>query len=447
MLGFRDIIVLTLLVGSLPFCFIRPAYGTVVWTVMSFLNPQTFTYGLAREWSLSVILAVPTLLGWLFFSLKLKRLLCREVILMAILWLWFTVTLLNADQYPLFADKAASAWYRWGIVSKVMLMAVVAVGTIDTWARLRWVALAIAGSFGFLVVKALPGMLIYGGDFHIYGPPGSMIGDNNDFGLALNMALPFFFFLAKTESSRYVKAIMAVLFAITIPTIFFTYSRGALLGLIAVLAVMLVLTKERRILIPMTILAIVFAALFTPPAWRGRMTGTTPESLDASALSRLNAWSYSWALAKDYPLMGGGFEAFTPSLFTRYAPDPRDVHGPHSIYLGVLAEHGFTGLFLYLGVVAMCFSTLRSITKKAQFHGDVHGAAYASMFRLSLVGFLVSGTFLGRAYFDFYFTILACTGVLRMLGPMELPDEEQEESLELQSGGGEGALGESGCLT
>jgi hypothetical protein len=34
------------------------------------------------------------------------------------------------------------------------------------------------------------------------------------------------------------------------------------------------------------------------------------------------------------------------------------------------------------------------------------------MFRFSLIGFLVSGFFLGRAYFDYYFAIVACLVVL-----------------------------------
>ena len=57
------------------------------------------------------------------------------------------------------------------------------------------------------------------------------------------------------------------------------------------------------------------------------------------------------------------------------------------------------------------------------------------MFRLSLVGFLTSGLFLGRAYFDYYFCIVACIIVLKhicqqdwaagcYLGEPEPPAEE-----------------------
>ena len=146
---------------------------------------------------------------------------------------------------------------------------------------------------------------------------------------------------------------------------------------------------------------------------------STQNALDASARSRLNAWSFSWALAKDNPLMGGGFDAFTPALFARYAPTAKDVHGPHSIYFGVLAEHGFIGLFLYLALIASCFAALHRTKRIARFRVDERGANYANMFRFSLVGFLASGAFLGRAYFDLFFAIVACITILRQISAAE----------------------------
>jgi hypothetical protein len=49
------------------------------------------------------------------------------------------------------------------------------------------------------------------------------------------------------------------------------------------------------------------------------------------------------------------------------------------------------------------------------------------MLQFSLVGFLVSGAFLGRAYFDFYFTIVACVAVLRQLSEAEWSEYVQGE--------------------
>ena len=45
--------------------------------------------------------------------------------------------------------------------------------------------------------------------------------------------------------------------------------------------------------------------------------------------------------------------------------------------------------------------------------GDEIAANYANMFMFSLVGFVISGFFLGRQYFDYMFTILACIIALK----------------------------------
>ena len=415
MFSIRDIVVCAVLIGSVPICFLRPTYGAILWVVLSFANPQDFAWGFARSMSPAMLVAVPTLLGFCIFAPHWKRLACIEVGLMLVLWLWFTLTTVNSAQDPAFAEKNVSAWLRWSTVSKIMLMTAVTIAIIDSWKRLRWLVLAIAGSFGFLAIKTLPLMILSGGEARVYGPPNSMIADNNDFGLALNMALPFCLFLAKTEADRRVRWLMAFFSIAMIAAIVFTYSRGALVGLITVLLCMMLQAKQKVLLIPVTLFVVALAGVVAPQDWRNRMKSMQPDSLDASALSRLNAWQYSWNLAKNYPITGGGFDAFTPDLFMRYAPNGKDVHGPHSIYFGVLAEHGFIGLSLYLTVVATCLFTMYRLVRRARYHGDDQTASYANMFRFGLIGFLASGAFLGRAYFDFYFSLVGCVAILRQV--------------------------------
>ena len=201
--------------------------------------------------------------------------------------------------------------------------------------------------------------------------------------------------------------------AITIPAVFLTYSRGALLGLVGVIVGSFLQFRRRFLLVPVVLMGVMIAVLFAPQSWRDRMDPTGPNAIDASARSRLNAWTYCWRLALDYPVFGGGFDTFTPRLFDEYAPNPGDVHGPHSVYFGLLAEHGFHGLALYLLLVGSCFANTHWILKHAKYYDDAIAAKYALMLRLSMVGFLLSGTFLGRAYFDYFFTIVACIAVLK----------------------------------
>jgi probable O-glycosylation ligase (exosortase A-associated) len=291
-------------------------------------------------------------------------------------------------------------------------MTFVTIGIVDSFARFRTLVLVIAGVFGLFVAKSVPFIIATGGSAKLYGPVKSMIEDNNDFGLALNMTLPLFFFLAQTESKPWLKRLFGVLFLLTIPAVFFTYSRGALVGLVAVLALMFLQLRRRAFLVPVVLLGAAVAIFFAPQAWRERMDPTGEGALDTSALSRINAWTFSWNLAKEYPIAGGGFGTFTGKLYRIYAPHPEDVHGPHSVYFQVLGEHGFVGLFLYLTLFVSCFASTHRVIKWARVYGDEVATSYANMFRYSLVGFGASGLFLGRAYLDYSYTIVACIVVL-----------------------------------
>jgi probable O-glycosylation ligase (exosortase A-associated) len=236
-----------------------------------------------------------------------------------------------------------------------------------------------------------------------------------------------FFFLAQTEPNPWLKRMWRAAFVGGIPTVLFTYSRGALVGLIVVMLLMLLESKRRLVLISVLVLGAAVAVPFAPDAWKARMNPTRSDAVDASAEGRLNAWGFAWHLAEEFPIAGGGFETFTPELFQRYAPHAMDVHGPHSVYFGVLGEHGFVGLGLYLTLVAVCFVSTFRIGRLARALDDPVSESYSKMFRLSLVGFLTSGMFLGRAYFDYYFTIVGCIVILNRLLREQAIEEPAED--------------------
>lgn len=426
----RDAIFIIVFCACLPACFFRPFWGVLMWTVVSLLNPHAFIWSARYEYPWAEAVAIATLAGLLFFTRGWNRIFNREVVLLVVLWGWFTFTSLNNSHEPEFVHFADDTWYLWRMVSKILLMTVVTIVVVDTWERFRTLVLVMCGCFAILVLKAVPFMVITAGSFRLYGPPGSMLADNNDFGLALNMTLPVFFVLARVDPNRKIRRIMAITFMATIPAIFFTYSRGALIGLAIVLFLMIMRLPQRVLLVPILVLAGVFAAFLTPEKWQERMNfGRDGALMDDSAMSRINAWTYCWRLAKDYPVTGAGFEAFTPTLFYRYAPNPKDVHGPHSIYFGVLAEHGFPGLFLYLSLLGSCFFTLGGVRRQALLWQDKRASGYAMMLQMGLIGFMVSGAFLGRAYFDYYFLLVACTAILNHAWRLEGPSVPFEETI------------------
>jgi probable O-glycosylation ligase (exosortase A-associated) len=410
----RAILLLVALIPCVPICFFRPFFGVLAWTVISFANPQRYAWGSAYYFPSAELIAIPTILGFVFFSNGWTRIISRESLLIVLLWAWFTITSIVASSTPLLDAHSTDTWFRYQFVSKILLMVFLTMGIVDSFARLRTLIMVTAGCFTFYVVKALPWMIMTAGSFRLYGPPRSMVEDNNDLALALNMTLPMLFFLAHTESDRRLKRLFWFLFVAVIFGVLCTYSRGGLVGLVAVLTLMILQLRQRMLLAPVMLLAITVVALFAPEQWSDRMNLTNKEAtLDKSAYSRINAWTFSWRLAQDYPITGGGFETFQKVLFDRYAPNPQDVHGPHSIYFGVLAEHGFVGLALYLTLIASSLASTWRIRRIARRVGDDTAAGYAYMLQFSLIAFLVSGMFLGRAYFDYFFTIVCFIVILK----------------------------------
>ncbi len=427
-MSLRGIALLVFFIGSLPVCFVRPFYGLFLWTIVAFANPQAYTWGAATSFPWAMAVAIPTLVGMLLFCSGWRRLASREALLVIAMWIWFSVTTVISTHTPLFMHHAGDTWYRWETVSKILLMTLAAVVIVKDFHQLHVFLRVVALCFGVFVAKAFPFLVATGGQFRVYGPPNSMIADNNDFGLALNMTLPLFFFLAQVEEKRWLRWLFWALFVMTIPTIFTTYSRGALVGLLAVMGLMFMKVKQRWALVPVIALGLVVALMFAPESWLERMNPTREGAVDQSALSRINAWTFSWNLAQDYPLTGGGFATFTVPLFVQYAPVARDIHGAHSVYFQILGEHGFVGLFLYLALVASSIVSVHGLTRRARENLDPELANYANMILFGMVGFLTSGFFLGRAYFDFYFTLVASLIVLRDVAVREpLPDAYDDE--------------------
>jgi len=128
---------------------------------------------------------------------------------------------------------------------------------------------------------------------------------------------------------------------------------------------------------------------------------------DASAMGRINAWYFAYNLASDN-FMGGGLGAFSKDLFQYYAPNPSDFHDAHSIYFEVLGEQGFVGLILFLLMGMFSWFNSMFIIKEAKNIPDLDWAEnLAKMLQVSLVGYAVGGAFLGLAYFDLPYHILA----------------------------------------
>jgi probable O-glycosylation ligase (exosortase A-associated) len=224
------------------------------------------------------------------------------------------------------------------------------------------------------------------------------------------MTVPLMRYLQLASQRKIVKTGMLVSMGLTIVAILGTQSRGALIGLLAMAAYLTMKSRNKMGIILALALTLPAALMVMPESWYSRMDTIKTYEQDQSAMGRINAWWTAWYLALDHPFVGGGFETFQRPTFRQYAPEPENMHYAHSIYFQALGEHGFVGLFTFLGIMLVSLSTLSRVIKFAKLDAELAWMRdLGSMVYVSIIGYATSGAFLGLANFDYYYTLVAIT--------------------------------------
>jgi probable O-glycosylation ligase (exosortase A-associated) len=435
----RDFLVLAIILGSAPMAFMNPFYGIMVWYWIAYFNPHRLAYSI-RFFPVAEVIAIPTILGLPFAKQLNKRIWTRETALLLFLFLWYGITLLHASLTPMMMGHVDTGFEKFVNVGKILLMTTITVMVLTTRDRIHWLMLTVALSFGLLAIKGSIFGLATGGGSRIYGPEGSFVADNNSLGLALDMSLAMFFFLAREEQRFYLKWILYLSFVCGILSVILTYSRGALLGMIFVLAYIAIRSKRKAITAILLVPVILGAVTFAPQAWWDRMDQFFHGHLDDSARERLITWHTGYNLSKSYPIFGGGLDCYSDPLVhlkfqSERLPNGELTTGPHSIYLQMLGEHGYPGLLLFLILIGSCFVTLRRVRKMAVLCPPLQWVnRYTYMLEGSILAFMISGTFLEFANFDLWYLIVGMVAAISLnakftfyLWQRELASESQPE--------------------
>ncbi len=387
------------------------------------MNPHRFTWGAAYDFPFAFIVAITTLAGYIFTKDKDKLYMEKETILIILLWIVFTLTSFSAF-YPV------QAWQMWGKTSKILLISLITIPLFIDKKRLRYLLLTIALSLGFLGIKGGIFSIAKAGAYNVRGPEGSFIGGEGDFGLALNMTLPLLFYLAKEETNKKLKILLQSAFVMSILSVIFTCRRGAFLGLAAVILILALKANKKIISAAILSLALIIAPYFLTEKWFGRIETISSYEEDSSAMGRINAWKMAWNVARDRPLMGSGFEGLKWGTVERYSPAPDATAGDvHSIYFEVLGEHGFIAFGLFIALLLSAMSSLRKLKKTFKNNPSYKWLCnYVDMIQVSIIAYMVCGTFLGRAYFDLFYHLVVIVVILKVLAKKELINQQNSLS-------------------
>lgn len=408
----RDLFVLFSVLGTVPFFFLQPHVGILVWCWVSYMNPHRLTWGFAYDVQLAFIVAIATLISWLA-SKEPKRLQMNAVsglMLAFIAWMTFA---------NLFALNPEDAYYKWEQSIKILMMTLVTMILMQSRERIHALVWIIVLSLGFFGLKGGMFTLLGGGQERVYGPAGSFFEDNNALAMTLVMVVPLIRYLQLQTQSALIRWGMLFLMVATIFSIIGSHSRGAFLGGCAML-IFLWLKSRHRVALGLALCILLAAsASFVPDKWIERMQTIKTYEQDTSATSRLELWTFGFRVALDRPLVGGGFRvSYDNDIFLSYMPDTKrgKTANFHSVYFEILGELGFVGLFIYLGLLLAAWRSGSWVIARARGHPDLAWADnLARMTQVSLVGFASAGAFLNLAFFDLYFHLLAILFVTRQV--------------------------------
>lgn len=416
----RSLLVILIVFGAVPFIFTKPHIGAYVWAWIGFMNPHRLTWGVAHNFPFALLIAGATLIG-IFVTKEARKFpggALTTVWIMLVLWMCFTTL------FALIPERAYDEWLR---MFKIQVMTFVTILLVQKRERLHILVWVVAMSLAFYGIKGGVFSALTGGRYMVWGPEGTFISGNNSLALALVMTLPLLRYLQMTTVNRWVKWGLTGAMGLCALSILSSYSRGAFLALSAMAMFLTIKSRKRGMIIVGIIIAIPILYQFMPEKWFDRMETIQTYEEDRSAMGRINAWWFAFNIAKANPITGGGFNTFDPELFKRYAPNPDDFHDAHSIYFEMLGEHGFIGLLIFLSLGVTAFFTGGSILRKVKDRPDLKWAYdLASMVQVSLIGYAIGGAFLGLAYFDLYYTLIAFLIVTRLLVNEELNRQPEE---------------------
>lgn len=409
-MALRDLLIFGVVFAALPFALRRPWIGVLLWVWLSVMNPHRLTWGVAYDFPFAKVIAAVTLVGLVFSREPIRFKGGAPAVVLLLLVAWTCVT-------TFFALVPAAAEQMLERSLKIQLFTFVALLTL--YSRKHVVALVwiLVLSIGYYGVKGGAFTIASGGQYRVWGPPDSFIYDNNALAVAIVMSIPLWMYLYRIHRQTiWLRFAIGGAALLSAASAFGSQSRGALLALVA--TALYLWTRTRGKLISALAFVVIGVTLisFMPDTWTERMRTITPETgeRDLSSQGRLDAWAMLTNLALDRPVVGGGFEPYSPQVWERYFPNYRKAYSAHSIYFAVLGEHGFVGLGLFLLLWLLTWNLAKRLAIETAGREEEDWAhSFAVLSQASLVAYLVGGAFLDLAYWDGPYYVLAALGVAR----------------------------------
>jgi probable O-glycosylation ligase (exosortase A-associated) len=436
-------LILLTLIGTLGAFAVSPFWGVAVYYLFAVLRPQyiwewaLLPYG-AHQYRWSFYVAIGTILAALAHKLgfinvpeqeknrdpKAERSLTPAHLAILAFGGWIGVSYLGARNQEL-----AAPWL-WEY-AKVFVMFLTASLLIWTTKQVWALFIIAAAALGYLGYEINAAYLEYHRITIYDNGYGGL--DNNGAGLMLAMGVPLCLF-AWEGIQRWWRWIFAALIPLLIHAVLLTYSRGAMVSLVAACPFVFWRSQHKRqLLVGGLVLFLALLPRMAGKEIRDRFFSVEHYEKDESVQGRFHSWQVAWRIAQDYPVDGIGLRNAS-AYAHEYDPEAKG-RTIHSQYLQILADTGFVGLGLYLTALFLVWRSVLRVqraTRERTRIEDRRAYAVAAGVECAMAVMCVGAIFLSLEVFElpYLLLLLGSQSALLMRKSEEPPAEHVADPLE-----------------
>lgn len=347
---------------------------------------------------LAIILEVVTLLSWVIHLISTRK---------QLVWDKFNWSYIGF--LAVIASTIFTAWNNRLAYDTFQSMAIyfmiffISINVIDSLKRLNKLIWLLFIIHVFFAIKGIIGGGKAGGAF---------LGDENDFALAMNMMIPFAFFMFLDARTRIKRFLLLLILVILTLAVISSLSRGGWVGLMATILFCVIIS--RKIFVSLFIMLLLTGVIisFAPQKYWAEVE-TITDTHEATAASRINYWKAALRMFRDYPITGVGASNGGVRMPEYYRGPAESVtqwgRAFHGTLPQIIAELGSLGLIFYILMIYSAIKYLNRLSHRKKDDPDDNTAVFASSIMVSIISYLTSATFLSTAYYPLLWTLYALT--------------------------------------
>ncbi len=371
--------------GSLASLF-NPFVGLLIYICFAIIKPELLWYWSVPAGNYSRIIAISLLIGWAARGFGNWNFGAGRAVLLLLL-AFYGWAMLSGLASP----DTVSALSFVEEKGKVVLPCLVAMTICSSFTQLKALAWTIVGSHGFMAYEFNLSYFQGFNRLEVVGLGGGL--DNNCTAIGLVTVVGVSFFLGLSEQKWWRKLLAWLISALISHAIFFSMSRGAMVGLCIVGASCFLLMPKQPKHYLLLLVAVAIALRMAGPSVRAEFFSSfeAKEEKGGAPDSRVYLWAACIDLMKKEPILGVGAGQFRNRAPEYGLPDMM----AHSLWLQLGAEIGVPGLvFLFLFYLLAMWRLWRAKPSfAAMANGDSFVQFLPSMVISGLIGFVISAQF------------------------------------------------------